>query len=152
MGLGCWAHVWPKAALRAEAWCLPIGVVGLVRKFSLANTYSDVWTASPALMILRAKGGNRALSIVVSEYLASEIGQQALAAMATGATVKTISAADLKGFPVPLPNEEQMDELAEMIRQREAIEFEIARLEYELEELKGKTWPANLLHSVSQDE
>jgi len=72
--------------------------------------------------------------------------------MATGATVKTISAADLKSFPVPLPNEEQMDELAEMIRQREAIEFEIARLEYELEELKGKTWPASLLHSVSQDE
>lgn len=129
-----------------------IGAVGLVRKAELPNDFQTVWTASPSIMILRSKVGDQKAPLILHEYLCSEVGRKALSAMAIGATVKTVTASDLKGFPIPIPTDEQYDELITGIHRREAIEAEIARLQDELEAVKGTTWPASLLHSVSQDE
>lgn len=129
-----------------------IGAVGLVRKAELPTDFQTVWTASPSIMILRAKAGDQKAQLILREYLRSEVGRKALSAMAIGATVKTVAASDLKGFPIPIPTDEQYDELITGIHRREAIEAEIARLQDELEAVKGTTWPASLLHSVSQDE
>lgn len=97
------------------------------------------WTVSQSLVILRPRG--RIASEALYEYLASDVVQDHLMALAGGAVIKSITAKDLAALEIPIPDEAEQARIAEALRNRLGLHAQIDRLHAEIAALRASAWP-----------
>lgn len=122
-----------------------VGVVALVPDDVPGEGAHRIWTAGQAMMILRPKARVKMSSLALYEYLSNETVQEYINSIAGGAAVQTIAMKDLKGFAIPMPDEETVMELEENFAERQKIFDEVDALKMKLEDVRGRGWPHKTL-------
>ncbi|SCM68736.1 N-6 DNA methylase [Donghicola eburneus] len=126
-----------------------VGVVALVPDDVPGEGARRIWTAGQAMMILRPKARVKMSSLALYEYLSNETVQEYIKSIAGGAAVQTIAMKDLKGFAIPMPDEETVAALEENFAERQKIFDEIDALKMKLEDVRGRGWPHLQLRAQS---
>ncbi|MBO9429645.1 hypothetical protein [Sulfitobacter sp. R18_1] len=70
------------------------------------NGEDTIWTAGQSLMILRPKKRVNMSSLALYEYLSNDTVQEYIKSITGGAAIQTLAMKDLKGFAIPLRDEE----------------------------------------------
>lgn len=117
-----------------------IGRVGIVPEKAPGRDVDAFWSAGQSMMILRPRGG-RILPEVLYEYLSSDLMQEHLHALASGAVIQSFNMQDLKGLPVPVPSKEEQDKTAEAFHARQDLFAEIRRVRDQIAKHRASNWP-----------
>lgn len=126
-----------------------IGVVALVPDEVPGEGESRIWTAGQSMMILRPKKRIKMSSLALYEYLSNETVQDFIKSIAGGAAIQTIAMKDLKGFAIPMPDEETVRAIQDGFAERQAIFDEIEQLKMKLENVRSRNWPHDLLKTAN---
>lgn len=124
-----------------------IGVVGLVPDDVPREGEDMIWTAGQSLMILRPKKRVNMSSLALYEYLSNDTVQEYIKSIAGGAAIQTLAMKDLKGFAIPMPDEETVRSIEESFAERQAIFDEIDEMKMKLKEVRSRGWPHELLRT-----
>ncbi|MBE9640773.1 N-6 DNA methylase [Salipiger mangrovisoli] len=124
-----------------------IGVVGLVPSDVPREGEGTIWTAGQSLMILRPKKRVNMSSLALYEYLSNDTVQEYIKSIAGGAAIQTLAMKDLKGFAIPMPDEETVRSIEESFAERQAIFDEIDEMKMKLKEVRSRGWPHDLLRT-----
>ena len=120
-----------------------IGMKGSAGKVAIVPHYDSSpkekkWVANQSCLILRTK--NYIHPKVLFMYLRSEIGQNLLQSMVSGATIPLIKLQALKELPVILPSEEQADKIISTFDRIVELQSKIDTLKQEQESLSYAYW------------
>ncbi|ATG47787.1 hypothetical protein CEW89_09560 [Celeribacter ethanolicus] len=124
-----------------------IGVVGVVPPDVPREGEDTIWTAGQSLMILRPKKRVKMSSLALYEYLSNDTVQDYIQSIAGGAAIQTLAMKDLKGFQIPMPDEQTVRSIEESFAARQAIFDEIDEMKLKLENVRAQGWPHGLLNS-----
>jgi type I restriction enzyme M protein len=98
----------------------------------------EKWVANQSCLVLRAK--RHINPKVLFMYLRSEVGQNLLASMVSGATIPLIQLRSLKELPIILPSEEEADKIVITFNKIVELQSEIETLKEEQESLSHSFW------------
>lgn len=98
-------------------------------------------------MILRPKKRVNMSSLALYEYLSNDTVQEYIKSIAGGAAIQTLAMKDLKGFAIPMPDEETIKSIEESFAERQAIFDEIDEMKMKLKEVRSRGWPHDLLRT-----
>ncbi|WP_417256163.1 N-6 DNA methylase [Celeribacter halophilus] len=126
-----------------------VGVVGLVADDVPREEEDTIWTAGQSLMILRPKKRVSMSNLALYEYLSNDTVQDYIKSIAGGAAIQTLAMKDLKGFAIPMPDEETIKSIEEGFAERQAIFDKIEEMKMKLEEVRSRGWPHDLLNTES---
>ena len=117
-----------------------IGRVGIVSKNVPGRDEDEFWCAGQSMMILRPRK-DHILPEVLYEYLSSDLMQEHLHALASGAVIQSFNMQDLKSLPVPVPTMKDQATAAETFRARQELHAEIQRIRGQIAEHRASSWP-----------
>lgn len=126
-----------------------VGVVGMVPEDVPGEGESRIWTAGQSMMILRPKKRVKMSNLALYEYLSNDTVQDYIKSIAGGATIQTIAMKDIKGFAIPMPDEETVRSIEEGFAKRQAIFDQIDEMKLKLQDVRSRGWPHDLLKSPS---
>jgi len=98
-------------------------------------------------MILRPKKRVKMSSLALYEYLSNDTVQDYIQSIAGGAAIQTLAMKDLKGFQIPMPDEQTVRSIEESFAARQAIFDEIDEMKLKLENVRAQGWPHGLLNA-----
>lgn len=117
-----------------------IGRVGIVPDTVPGRDEDEFWSAGQSMMILRPRR-DQILPEVLYEYLSSDLMQEHLHNLASGAVIQSFNMQDLKSLPVPVPSKDEQNRVASAFRDRLDLHDEIQRIRGRITEHRAASWP-----------
>lgn len=118
-----------------------VGRVGLIQHIPEGET----WVANQSFAILRLRRASPIRSsTVLFRYLNSRMGQELLQNLKVGAALPTLQMADLKRFPVVVPDEAVQDQVIEQMDRLFEVQDKIDDLRREQAVMQARMWPETL--------
>lgn len=117
-----------------------IGRVGIVPDTVPGRDEDEFWSAGQSMMILRPRR-DQILPEVLYEYLSSDLMQEHLHNLASGAVIQSFNMQDLKSLPVPVPSKDEQNRVASDFRERLDLHDEIQRIRGRITEHRAASWP-----------
>lgn len=117
-----------------------IGRVGIVPDTVPGRHEDEFWSAGQSMMILRSRR-DQILPEVLYEYLSSDLMQEHLRNLASGAVIQSFNMQDLKSLAVPVPSKDEQNRIANDFRDRLNLHAEIQRIHGQITEHRASSWP-----------
>lgn len=118
-----------------------IGVVGLVPEGVPPEGDTAIWTAGQSLMILRPKKRAGIDPVTLYEYLTDETVQEFIKSLAGGSVIQNLAMKDLKGFPVPVPSRQIMEDVRARFMARQALLDKVEAIHHRIAAERAEQWP-----------
>lgn len=117
-----------------------IGRVGIVPEATPGRDEDEFWSAGQSMMILRPRR-DQILPEVLYEYLSSDMMQEHLHNLASGAVIQSFNMQDLKSLPIPVPSKEEQNRIVIAFSDRLDLYVEIQRIRGQITEHRSSSWP-----------